>query len=103
MVNHLIIKSKGKPVLVVRYEDLKRNAIAEVKKILGFLRFVQVPEQEIESRLLSGFQNFYRNHTDLFDHYTQEQKTYVNTVIRRVEEQINQHAVQFISLGNYIR
>lgn len=31
--------------------------------------------------LQDGFTSYYRNHTDIFEHYTAEQKAFVNSII----------------------
>lgn len=103
MVNHLVIKSFSQPVLVVRYEDVKEDAVREVKKMLEFLKFTDISDKDVETRLKTDFQNFYRNHTYSFDHYTSEQKQYVNNAIRRVQDRITRFNINFIPLEQYIR
>ena len=43
----------GHRVLVVKYEDMKKDSLAEVKRMLDFLRF-RYKENELQRRLAAG-------------------------------------------------
>lgn len=87
MVEHLLVRSTGHPVLLVHYKDLKSNALHEVVRILSFLDY-EVSNKVVEERLKKQFNTFYRNHTSTFEHFTRVQRDYVNTVISRVESRL---------------
>ena len=80
-----IIAAKDNPFLVVRYEDLKKDTIKEMKRVVDFLGFSHISEADITNKLGEGYNNFYRNHTDNFGHFTEEQKAVVQ---HQVEETI---------------
>jgi len=103
MIEHFIINNEVQPVLVVRYEDLKADPVLQVKRMLKFLKY-QYDEEDVEQRLKGGFSAFYRNHTDDFEHYTLEQKTYMNDVIMSIIKRLDQeHVTDFIPLEHYLR
>ena len=77
-----IIAAKDNPFLVVRYEDLKSNTIKEMKKVVDFLGFSHISEADIADKLGEGYNNFYRNHTDSFAHFTDEQKAVVRQQVK---------------------
>ena len=72
-----IIAAKDNPFLVVRYEDLKKDTIKEMKRVVDFLGFSHISEADITNKLGEGYNNFYRNHTDNFGHFTEKQKAVV--------------------------
>ena len=51
--------SKGHPILVVRYEDLKSDTAKEVKRMLEFLQF-DYEEEELETKITADFNTFHR-------------------------------------------
>ena len=103
MIEHFIINNRVQPVLVVRYEDLKVDPVLQVKRILKFLKY-QYDEEDVEQRLTEGFSAYHRNHTDSFEHYTLEQKTYMNSAIISVMKRLDQqHITDFIPLEHYLR
>ena len=81
-----IIAAKDNPFLVVRYEDLKIDAVKEMKKMMNFLGFSHISESEIKERLGEGYNNFYRNHKDDFRHYTEDQKSFVHQKVQETIE-----------------
>lgn len=40
----------------------------------------------LHNPLQDGYISYYRNHTDMFDHYTVEQKVFVNGIIARTAD-----------------
>ena len=75
------------PVHVVSYENLQRDAVGEVEKILDFLKFSYTHDDLVE-RLKQDYSDFQRPHshdTD-FQHFSPEQKDYVrNTLMDMIE------------------
>lgn len=80
MVQHLLVNSKNSSVLLVHYEDLRSNLFHEMKRMLQFLDY-SVTENTLRERLDEKFTTFYRNHTSEFEHFTSEQKKYVNSIL----------------------
>lgn len=87
MVNSNLLRRRSHPVLTVRYEDLKTDTVAEVVRMLDFLEF-PYSREEVEHRIREGFTQFYRNHTDSFDHFTTEQKIFVNGIIFDIVQKV---------------
>ena len=56
-----ILNSESRPVLVVKFEDLKTDLIGQVKRMLDFLKFPYM-EDELRSTLAEGFNKFRRAH-----------------------------------------
>ena len=50
---------KGRPVHIVKYEDLKLDTLKEVKRMLDFLQF-SYEEEELKERITTDFSTFYR-------------------------------------------
>lgn len=88
-----------RPVLVVFFEDLKADPAPQLARMLEFLEVPSSPEIinatvmvcncsshvqsccSVKPSLQDGFTSYYRNHTDIFEHYTAEQKAFVNSII----------------------
>ena len=103
MIYNILLSQRHHPVLTVTYEDLKTNTVAETLRMLNFLQFPHLRE-EVEQRLQGGFTKFYRNHTDSFDHFTSEQKVFVNGIISDVVQKLrnNKHTALAIKLQEYM-
>ena len=72
----------NKPILVVKYEDLKSNKIAVVKRMLDFLK-VPYSEDELQKRLAEDYKDFHRPHTASdFDPFTAEQRITTRNAIQ---------------------
>ena len=71
-------------ILVVKYEDLQRNATLQVKRILTFL---QIPynDRDIDAKLSEGFNSFHRTQRPDFEHYTPGQR---QRVLRAINDTI---------------
>ena len=68
-------------VHVVSYEDLQRDTVGEVEKILDFLHFPYNHEELVE-RLRDDFTTFRRPHSnDGFQHFSPEQKELLRKTI----------------------
>ncbi len=88
MVNHLLIKSLNRPVLLVHYEDVKSNSLYEVMRMLKFLHY-DVPEDSLRERLQKQFNTFYRNHSSAsFEHFTWSQQDRINGYITRMASKL---------------
>ena len=84
-------------MLLVKYENLKHNMLAEVKRMLKFLR-VDFNEEEVKRRMTDGFSAFKRKHTGMdFDPYTPALRWYV---LSKVNASI--HLLEKHNLGRLI-
>ena len=103
MINSNVLRQGSHRILSVRYEDLKKNPIAEVRRMLDFLQF-PYSVADIEQRLHEGFTLFYRNHTDSFEHFTNEQKELVNTIILGTVQKLqhSKHSALGSKLQEYV-
>ena len=76
----------------MRFEDLKANVIAEVKRMLDFLK-VPYSESELEERMKTRFEKYHRKNIQHFDHFTAVQKQYMfvtlNKTINLLREENN--------------
>ena len=73
--------NKTHPVLVISYENLKRDTVKEVEKILDFLHFPYNHEEVVE-KLKEDYTTFQRPHmNDNFQHYSAEQKDLLRKTI----------------------
>ena len=87
-----VLGNLGHPLLVVRFEDLKKDAAAEIKRIMDFLK-VPYSDGEVRKRLMEGFGGFQRKHHDEYDHFMPEQRQSVLSVV--------QQTVHLLSNGNH--
>ena len=87
MVYHLLVKSTDHHVLLVHYEDLKHDLFREMNRILTFLD-IKMEEEVLRERLEPNFNIFYRNHTCHYEHFTSEQRRYINHVISTADPQV---------------
>lgn len=102
MIDHLLVNvSENNPVLLVKYEDLKKDPLQELERILGFLDIKF--KNDMRDKLKNGFHAFHRNHTYTFDHYTVEQKIYMNEVINRVSKHLQYHNIDYLNIQKYLR
>ena len=78
-----VVNNMDHPVIVIRYEDMKANTSRELRRMLGFLQ-VPYTEAQFQRVVNNGYEKFRRHHSpqDDYDHYTSEQRAYVNSVIR---------------------
>ena len=99
MIANYIMKNRH-PMLTVFFEDLKEDTAREVKRMLDFLEY-PYNNAELQATLLGGFNQFYRNHTDTFDHFTADQREAYNTVITDVVKRLKQYNLA-LKLEQYV-
>ena len=68
-------------LLVVKYEDLKKDTINEAERMLMFLK-VPFSREDLKKRLSEDFEQFHRPHPKKFEYFTPEQE---KRVCERVE------------------
>ena len=67
-------------VLVVRYEDLQADSFLQVTRMLDFLGH-SYNATDLAAKLRGGYTDFHRNHTDNYEHYSEDQKRELNAMI----------------------
>ena len=73
------------PILVVHYEDVQRDHLKQVVRILDFLDF-SYGQTEVEAALVSDFDDVRRKHKEKYEHYTNQQKHFVRSIIESTIE-----------------
>ena len=69
------------PVHIVRYEDLQKDTVGAVEKILDFLNFTYTHEDIVE-KLKDDFTDFKRPHNDTaFKHFSKKQKAQLRSTL----------------------
>lgn len=69
------------PKLVVRYEDLKRDRVKEVSRMLDFLHF-PYSHETLSQQLLEDYGSFHRSQHAEFEAFTASQEEYVDKCVR---------------------
>ena len=81
-LSNWVLDNHGHPVHVVSYEDLKRDTVREVEKILDFLHFPYTHEEVVE-RLSVDYTDFQRPHVQInFQHLSSEQIKKLQTTLQ---------------------
>ena len=94
-----LLNNVSKPILVVRFEDLKTDLIGQMKRMLDF---VQLPymEDDLRSRLSEGFDKFQRIHDgEDFKHFTAQQREFVKSVVLDTIKTLRLHGQKNMLLG----
>ena len=80
-LDNWVFNNHSHPVHVVSYEDLKKDTVGEVEKILDFLKF-PYSHSELVERLRQDYTVFQRPHTnDDYQHFSPEQKENLRTTL----------------------
>ena len=92
-VNSLILGvPAGSPSLVVRYEDVQRDKVKEVERILEFL-YVHYTRKNLMEKLDEDFTAFQRKSHPQFEHFTKSQVEFIQqmliTVLGRLKKENN--------------
>lgn len=96
-----LLHNHNHPVMVVRYEGLKRNAKAELIRMLDFL---QVPYKlsQVDKVVDKGYSKYKRKKIE-FDHYTTEQREHVRSIIRDTAATLTEHGLlNVVNVSNYL-
>ncbi len=91
------------PLLVVHYEDLLADTVKEVSRMLDFLH-QDYSRTELATKLKDGYGKFHRSHSaaDDYDHYTKDQRLYINSMITSTESKLQQTHNEQLHLMEYI-
>lgn len=90
-------RKDGKKVLVVHYEELKKNRATQIKRMLDFLELAS-------SRRISQKLNiFQRQHLNHFKPYTRKQETYVASILQDTMRDLeHNHMSSEVNLTQYL-
>ena len=80
------------PVLILRYEDLKKHSVPEMKRVTDFLGF-SFTKKEVSARLRGGYPQFYRNHTVDFQHFTPAEEQFLHSLIHNTTLLMKEYGV----------
>ena len=72
---------EDKPLLVMKYENLKSNLLPDVERMLQFLH-MPYSREEVIRILEADYGKFHRSHADNFDHFTATSREFVHGVIQ---------------------
>ena len=104
--NHVIKRKPTHPLLVVRYEDLKRDSVREVQRMLDFLDIIVERDELLQRLQQNSFNRYHRNHTrsSQFNPYTPAQIKYWNSVISDTVNILRSNGISnFVPLKSYLR
>ena len=88
--------------MVVRYEDVKSGQVTEIEKILDFLG-IQYDKEVLYRRLQEDYGTFQRQHHLEYEHYTVNQKQYMNSLLLDTIHMLQKHNVDHLfKLEQYI-
>ena len=87
-----IANNHNHPVLVVKYEDIKNNTQAEMRRMLDFLQ-VPYSSSRLNEVVARGYRMYQREHSDTFDHYTSGQRDIVRSAIERVSKSLRENGL----------
>lgn len=91
----------GNPVLVVRYEDLKIDALTQVKRMLDFLGFPYT-ENELLKRMAEDYDTFHRPSQQDFEHFTPKQKVFLQGIVRRTVSLLKEYRGNTLGIEKYL-
>ena len=94
MIKDWVVAHKNHPVFVVKYEDLKRDTVLQVTRILKFLKFPYV--EEVHRRITDGFNSFHRSHKAEFDHYTPIQRWHILRAVNSTIHLLSRHGLTHV-------
>ena len=90
-----IVDGKFNPFLVIKYEDVKNNLAKEVLKMVKFLGFQDLfTEGSIQAKLREGYNSFYRNHEDNFEHFTTQQSQLISITVTETMQLLADNGMQ---------
>ena len=92
----------SRPIMVVRYEDIKGDHVTQVKRMLKFLEY-PIDESGLDMKLNDGFDKFRRTHKEDFEHYSSGQKKYINSMLCDTIKILTQHNMEHLfQLEDYL-
>ena len=101
MVEDWVISHRDHPILIIKYENLKRNYTFEVKRILKFLE-IPYTDQDVYKKIEKDFNLFHRSHQETFEHYTRDQKWRILDTIRSTIQSLRSSGYHLLDLEEYL-
>lgn len=98
------VKHKRMKVLVIKYEDLRRNQTAQVQRMLDFLQ-IKYSMENLESQLSVHYKDFHRKHEENhnFRHFTNYQKSNIVQMIKSTMDEIkHSNLTSLLDLKEYL-
>lgn len=86
-----LMNGRNNPLHLVKYANLKISAKTELMRIMKFYSRIEMPVPYDLAQIDLGYNNFYRNHTDSFHHYTSEQDSYISETVQDTINILRQH------------
>ena len=83
LINIVLKSPPYRPTLVVRYEDIQSDRVAEISRILDFLAF-PYKRESLKQRLEEDFGVFHRSRHADFEPFTVSQEQYVDQQLKQV-------------------
>ena len=78
-----VLSGMKRDLLVVKFEDLKKDTINEAERMLMFLK-VPFSREDLKKRLSEDFKQFHRPHPKKFEYFTPEQEKHVRERVESV-------------------
>lgn len=87
-ISNLILESPAdKPKLVVRYEDMQRDRVREVSRILDFIYF-PYSHESLTQQLQDDFDVFQRKRHEEFEAFTVSQEAFIEKQLRQIVQRL---------------
>lgn len=85
------------PILIVHYDDLLEGSLAQVMRMLEFLKY-DYDRAELAAKLEDGFMDVQRKHTQQFEHYTADQKGFVRSMLNSTMQMLQSMNISYEGL-----
>lgn len=99
-----LVNSHSHRVMVIKYEDMKQDAIPGVMMILDFLEY-PYSLSTITQRLKTNYDEFQRSHSNAgFEQFTPEQRLFVKNAINSAILVLESHGlIQACNIRDYLQ
>ena len=88
-VSNMILESPAdQPKMVVRYEDMQRDRVREVSRILDFI-YYPYSHDTLTERVKDDFDVFHRKRHEEFEAFTENQIQYIEKQLRKIVERLS--------------
>ena len=89
-----IANNHNHPVLVIKYEDIKNNTQAELRRMLDFLQ-VPYSYSRLNEVVARGYRMYQREHSETFDHYTSGQRDIMRSAVEQVSKSLRENGLLY--------
>lgn len=94
LVHYWLEEANLSSVLVIKYEDMLRDFTSELKKMLDFLQ-VSYSNEDIDCVANGKLEDFHRNRTNSFNHYSPSDRQLVWHSLMSIEGLLNKYNVTY--------